>query len=266
MRGRGTDPEELRRSSREGPRTETRRACADCQERLGSPKRMAKMGGTLFVGIRRRDGTEYISERWTNLLPFLFSNPRFWEDGEEVDEYIKMGLENFPPANRISPSTYGVTLIDFQTKRVLNRQDYCGVGQTVCSFVDAELAQNVQDLIDLGWVVRYEISRHTPLGATQEQFNSIVDDDQLHPDEVTAFQVHLRTLLIPGPFDKDGWVSHRRFEPGLVTIQWVAEGWVFDDRGNEQGEVKRSWPRILAFLKENGWRSEACTQEEVDAV
>ncbi len=234
------------------------------------------MGGALALAIRRLNGTEYISERWTNPLPHWLSNPGFWDDGTVVDEYIKAGLDQFKPVDRVFPDEYGTVLIDFVSKRVFSRQDYCGIGQTVCAAVDKEDAAHLLEIIKRGWVTKYEVSRHGDLRReeTEEEHAKRVADDQLHPDEVEAFHAHLTKLLGGDPRDRDGWTSHKPFNAGMVILHWQVPGWTFDDgklRDPQTGQLVEGserawqcWSEVQAFVKETGWKSGVWSQEEVD--
>lgn len=234
------------------------------------------MGGRVVVAIRRQNGTEYISGRWTNPLPHWLSNPKFWEDGEVVDDYIKAGLANNTPEDRVCPEEYGVVIIDFQTKRVLSRQDYCGIGETNCTFLDSEGATNLLRMIEEGRVTRYDVFRHAPFDAPEEVRERLHADHTLHPDEVEAFHVAIKRIATgPNPEDGDGYTGCKHFEPGMIVVEWTVPGWTFDDgktRDPATGKITRvsgrawkCWSEVEAFIKETGWKSPCWTQAEVDA-
>lgn len=211
-----------------------------------------RMGGSIAVGIRKQDGTEYIGRRWTNPLPGWLSDPAFWEGNEVVDKYIDNvteDSEDFGTLECIKPESYGIVLIDFQTKRVLNRQGYCGVGSRTCAFIDADDAKHLLDMIERGWVTKYEVWRRGDR-----------TDNELHPDEVQAFHTHLRALSGEPPEEK--WVSVKHFEPGMMIVHWQVPEWKFD---NEGPEAQQCWSQVQAFVKETGWKTPCVTQEEVDA-
>jgi hypothetical protein len=95
------------------------------------------MGGTVFVGIRRGDGSEHLYECWTNSIPWWFANPDFVTDGSGVDEFIRLAEERVASGESIytkrhhsvTYSEYGVILIDFIEKKILSCQGYCTPGQ-----------------------------------------------------------------------------------------------------------------------------------------
>jgi len=221
------------------------------------------MGGALAIAIRRTNGTEYISERWTNPLPHWLSNPAFWDDGVVVDEYIKNGLENYTPVDRVFPSEYGTVVIDFQTKRVFSRQDYCGVDNLTCAIgcMDAEDAEHVLKMIELDWVTRYQVVRHAPHDASEAERETALNDQDLHPDEVELFHKFLRVR------------TANDFKPGMVILHFKVPGWTVDD-GKTRDANGRSicsfrawqvWSEVEGAIKEMGWKSPCWTQAEVDA-
>lgn len=232
------------------------------------------MGGRLTVAIRRGNGTEYISGRWTNPLPHWLSNPKFWDDGTVVDDYIKAGLENNTPTDRVFPEEYGVVVIDFQTKRVFSRQDYCGIGHTNTTFLDAEGAANLLTIIEEGRVTRYDVFRHAPFDAPEDVREALHADHTLHPDEVEEFHAQVRRIATgPNPEDGDGYTGCKHFKPGMIVVEWSVPGWTFDDgKRYREGKVVncaprawKCWSEVEAFIKETGWKSPCWTQTEVDA-
>lgn len=231
------------------------------------------MGGRLAVAIRRGNGTEYISGRWTNPLPGWLSNPKFWEDGEVVDEYIKSGLANNTPVDRVFPDEYGVVIIDFQTKRVFSRQDYCGIGETNCTFLNSEGAQDLLNMIKEGRVTRYEVFRHAAHDAPEDVREALHADHDLHPDEVEKFHEQVRRIATgPNPEDGKNYTGSKHFEPGMIVVEWTVPGWTFEDgkryrEGKTVGCSPRAWQvwsEVEAFIREAGWKSGCWTQTEVD--
>ena len=221
------------------------------------------MGGALAVAIRRKNGEEYISERWTNPLPHWMVNPLFWSGGKVIDEYIT-SEDNWKPVKRVFPSEYGTVLFDFKTKKVFSRQDYCGIGQYVCSDPDQKEARHLLAIIQRGWVTEYEVFRYP---------SDSKDKQTLHPDEVEGFHKYLTMFAKGGSTDPDlgKWLRGYHFKPGMVTMRWDVPGWTFE-RGNIDSKGKRQctprayrcWSDVRAFMVENGWRSKSWSQEEVD--
>jgi len=95
------------------------------------------MGGAVFVGIRRRNGTEHLYERWTNNMPWYFADAEFIEDGPGVDEFVRYADELNESGESlytkkhqaVTYSEYGVILIDHQTKKIMSCQGYAKPGQ-----------------------------------------------------------------------------------------------------------------------------------------
>ena len=232
------------------------------------------MGGRLAIAIRRQNGTEYISGRWTNPLPHWLSNPGFWDDGPVVDEYIKAGLANNVPTDRVFPEEYGVVIIDFVTKRVFSRQDYCGIGETNCTFINSEGAADLLRIIEEGRVTRYEVFRHAPHDAPDDVREALLADQTLHADEVEEFHAQLRRIETgPNPEDGNGYTGSKHFKPGMIVVEWTVPGWTFDDGKirdatgkitDVEGRASQCWSQVQAFIKETGWKAACWSQEEVD--
>jgi hypothetical protein len=227
------------------------------------------MGGRLAIAIRRGNGTEYISGRWTNPLPHWLSNPKFWDDGPVVDEYIKSGLENNTPEDRVGPEEYGVVIIDFQTKRVFSRQDYCGIGDFTCGQIAGEDCENVLTLIELGWVTKYEVWRNWK---DEDDREAAMADRFLHEDEIPKFHEMLRANV--KPLIQHGSRRLARFDPGMVIVHFTVPGWTFDDgvprdekgdRVNSSVRAWHCWSEVEAFIKATGWKSPCWTTAEVKA-
>ena len=100
------------------------------------------MGGTVFVGIRRRDETEHLYECWTNSMPRWFADPEFLYDGPGVAEFIRLAEERLAAGGSIYTarhdgvtfSEYGVILIDHVAKKILSCQGYTRVGRMRASW------------------------------------------------------------------------------------------------------------------------------------
>jgi hypothetical protein len=229
------------------------------------------MGGHLAIGIRRANGTEYISQRHTNPLPHWLVDPEFWSDGAVVDEYIKSGLSEYTPVGRIFPDEYGVVLIDFVTKRIFSRQDYCGILDFNCSGTHGDDARHVLAIIERGWVKRYEVWRHWDNDAERD---AKLADRDLHPDEVDAFIAIMRANAESPTDYEDVRTWPKRFEPGMVSVEFVVPGWTVDDGKprDANGMVTNCsfrawqvWSEVEAFVKETGWKAPCWSQAEVDA-
>lgn len=218
------------------------------------------MGGSITVAIRRTDGTEYVSRRWTNPLPSQLADPAFWDDGAAVDEYIKAGLENNVPFSKIRPTEYGIVLIDFQTKKVLSCNGYSSPGRFTTAFVDQEDAKHVLTMIEKGWVKRYDCFRKERELAPPES--------DLVGKEIEQFHAHLRQVAgaeeQPNPLDAitgiGGWKSVKNFDLGMVVVHYQPPGWaIYNHPSQNSGPY---WELVRAFLEELNWKTPAWTTAE----
>ena len=65
------------------------------------------MGGSIFVGVRTRDGVEHLGISWTNWLPRLFADPTFYSEGAALKELLDYWKEEQGRAEvrkKIAPS------------------------------------------------------------------------------------------------------------------------------------------------------------------
>lgn len=162
------------------------------------------MGGTVFVGIRRGDGTEHLYERWTNNMPWYFADAEFINDGSGVDEFIRYGDELHASGESIytkrhhavTYSEYGVILIDHVTKKILSCQGYAKPGQMSvywhdgrCSTAPAEDAELITKLHKAGRFKKF-INMRThedlPEDETQNLLKMLAESTDGHlPDDVS---------------------------------------------------------------------------------
>jgi len=138
------------------------------------------MGGAVFLGIRRSDGTEHLYETWTNSIPCWFVDPEFINDGASVDEFVAIAEETIASGNAlftkrhksVTYSEYGVILIDHVAKKILSCQGYTRPGRLLARWHDgtdthlpADTAAMILKLNDAGRLNK--ITRDT-LGGGEE--------------------------------------------------------------------------------------------------
>lgn len=105
-------------------------------------RREQVMGGAIFLGIRRTSGEEVLYETWTNIIPWLFADSSFIEDGEGVDEFTSKAEGIIASGNNIytrhhnsiTYSEYGVVLVDHPNKVILSYQGYCKIGRLIADW------------------------------------------------------------------------------------------------------------------------------------
>lgn len=90
------------------------------------------MGGAITVVYRRPTGEVISRIKWTNYLPSLFTDVRFFAKNDEwLMEYMNEGNdfhENTPEAFSqmpIAPSEYGIVVIDFIKDLIISWNHYC---------------------------------------------------------------------------------------------------------------------------------------------
>ena len=104
------------------------------------------MGGSVFIGIRKRNGEIYMAERWTNPTPYWFNDPDFYNPNEiTLNEYINLAKEP-RLQTEIHPSSYGVILYDAPSGKLLSRQGYTTIGTLHVSLNDIDKLKIVDRL------------------------------------------------------------------------------------------------------------------------
>jgi hypothetical protein len=108
------------------------------------------MGGNVGIIIKKATGEQIAQDRWTNIMPYQFSQvelydgePEVWYEGFSKQwEVMKKDYEknkdtgNFTenmtsvyfPHENACPSEYGLIAVDFGKKKIYSSQDYCGIG------------------------------------------------------------------------------------------------------------------------------------------
>lgn len=202
------------------------------------------MGGSLCVGIRRLDGSEYIAERWTNSIPYWCANPRFWEDGQVVDRYIAEAADDSPPLKIITPSEYGVIFFDHIQKKVYSRQDYTAIGRAYCWANNNPYAEHLVLLRKTNWITKY-IKPEVGLEA-KPPF-----EHEATPEEQEAFWKVTEAHALNPKVDTGGQSMQVFFEPS---------GWTIDDNNNRGAYI---WSEVRKWLRDNKWKSPAWSLKRV---
>lgn len=108
------------------------------------------MGGTIRVIVRENEDKVHNMYRWTNTFPDFVNSPKLYnEDKDHLSKYMESWLDMkedydkncdsgdyefymtpsyFPNDNNISPSGYGILIIDYVTKKIISCQGYAKVG------------------------------------------------------------------------------------------------------------------------------------------
>ena len=206
------------------------------------------MGGSVFVGIRRKDGTEVLMERWTNPLPDLFTNPGFVDDGAVIDEYLSHNATTAYGGVRksVTYSSYGVILVDFVTNKILSRQGYCSLGEINVYFDGA----TGEDLLHKDAVQKIQALHKAGRKLTflREWVTPFAEEQQAHI---------LETCLA----SKDG--RFRSTDPSLADNSGGRPKIDFSVRvdlsplavDHKNTEARRCPKDVRAFLSDNGWKA-----------
>jgi len=180
------------------------------------------MGGSVLIGIRRRNGEVYLSERWTNPTPYWFNDPDFYNEDEKlVQEYLDG--EDSKPQTTINPSEYGVILVDLIKGRVLSRQNYTFIGGITLNTTDSEKMELVLKLQERGLVTKVEIwvsggGEKQLDAAAQERFFQMLKDPKLE-DRSDMYDV---SFQIPG-VEMNHLVGVRGSDCWDDVLKWVTE-------------------------------------------
>lgn len=199
------------------------------------------MGGSVFMGIKRGDGSEHLWEMWTNSVPYWFARADFVDDGAGIDEFLaqreqvlvdKSGL--YTRRHRsVTYSEYGVILIDFAStpKRILSCQGYTHAGRMILSGIDVDEAKAVLALQAHGRLGRVSYARGGP------QY-----DRGLKPDVLDLLLADCAAVAAGAQCAHDWYVNvYTRLDDFDVYHSVSSPS---DDRGLAT--------RVRAFL-ENGW-------------
>lgn len=201
------------------------------------------MGGSVFIGIRRGDGSEHLWEMWTNNVPYWFARADFVEDGAGVDKFLgqreQVLVDKSGPYTRrhrsVTYSEYGVILIDFAStpKRILSCQGYTHAGRLILSGIDADAAKAVLML-----------QTHGRLGRVSYASGGPRYDSDLKPDVRALLLADCEAVVAGTRCTYDWYVRvHTRLDDFDAYHSISSPR---DDRGLAA--------RVRAFL-ENGWRA-----------
>lgn len=213
------------------------------------------MGGSVFIGIRRRNGEIYMGQRWTNPTSWWFNHPEMYDaDEKRLLEYINL-QEEPTPRTEIEPSEYGVILYDALKGRLLSRQCYTGLGKyLIASSCNAEDLEVVRLLRDRKLVQEIQVWPHQPAcswGIKKGKPAQVVMD----PEQMPRFWA----LLFSGQE-----YPLRRLngaDAGMFDLHWKIEGLEVDHKGGTHGY--HYWPEVMAWVEECGWNVPIWSKERV---
>lgn len=227
------------------------------------------MGGHVFVGIRKRNGTIYRAERWTNPTSWWFNNPAFYDADEKVlDEYINL-QEKPQPQTEIHPSEYGVILYDAFNGKLLSRQDYCGIGHMMVDLYDEEKMELTLEHRKRGHITGlhvYPTNYDVDIDAWETSFWG---PKPAKPGPIVADKEKLSYFfeIVEGALKAEA-EGNRRFamdlpenQKSMFDIIWEIEGIEVDDLAGERGYYH--WPKVVQWVSDQGWACPIWSQEKV---
>jgi len=152
----------------------------------GTSRRL-NVGGAAALGIRHSDGTIFMAEVWTNILPWLLVGRNFLNEGEDMGDFqAKAKPTNSWPESRKVPnrliySEYGVILVDCREKVIFSRQDYCHPGEVP---IGLDLIQGdyeeINQYISQGWPFQFVHETWDPdIGLVQTPFTKELHDQTM---------------------------------------------------------------------------------------
>lgn len=184
------------------------------------------MGGQICVGVRRSDGREYWTSRWTNPQQWIMTEPSFQEEGERLEKYLSDELfaDGDSPDLLEAPDPvpeYGYILVDFKTKQIFSRNKYTSFGRLLILAGDG--IEHAKLLQDLGWVTK--VMKHRFHSEREE------GEDVFQP---SSFEEMVDCL----ENEKDG----------MFEVWWEGILKVVSHEGDD-----RLYGEALVWARENGW-------------
>lgn len=215
------------------------------------------MGGAIMVGIRRSDGREQCSIRWTNAMPNWLADTSFQDEGSALEEFWNRGKSRAQLKDRldydlvvpyIARSEYGLILIDFERRMVLSRNGYASpcalnVATFNTSFLNEQvplvLALRAAGRIRALYAASYEDERKRFSKQQTERYFSELE--RLASDRERAIRsLGARSVL------------HSDFT--LVCIAYSFPlGWlIFNGDGPPR---RQAWTRVKEWVRDYGWQT-----------
>lgn len=182
------------------------------------------MGGQICVGVRRSDGREYWTERWTNPQQWYITEPTFQTEGERLEVYLSdktFAREDGPKLldGPLAFPEYGYILVDFKTKQIFSRNKYTHYGRLIV--MDLQDLEHVQAMQDLGWI--REVKRY------------VFHDERKDGD-----------IMQPSTFEE--MVAQVKKGRGMFEVWWEGILKVVSHEGDDH-----PYEEALTWARENGW-------------
>jgi hypothetical protein len=147
------------------------------------------MGGAVAVTVRFSADEQYRME-WGTRGINLFKHPGFlMQDAQHLDA-CRARWVNPELAGSLSPSGYGLVVVDFVTKRIISFQNFTSVDTVhlVMSAQDPELSEEVKTLAENGFITQVVAWRHEERGDKTRLLVPISDYGPVPVDAVVKAQ------------------------------------------------------------------------------
>lgn len=97
------------------------------------------MGGSISVVIRKSDGFTHKLTGWTNVMPYITNTPYILDENHpNFVEFIE-DYEQEDDHNRLSPYGYGLIVIDYKTKNILQFDSYYTIGEIFWASIENDI-------------------------------------------------------------------------------------------------------------------------------
>jgi hypothetical protein len=227
------------------------------------------MGGEVFVGIRTEDGSEHLSLRWTNLIPWVFAQPSFYEEPYALrQDFIEAATpeHSWPQSVKVTSiekSEYGVILVDFKNKEVLSRQDYTRIGGiSGTHLLDEDWAGLAKQLREAGWVscIADHVRRDTPMSKEAQErlwasMGNLTYRTLRAPDgRLQRLHAVLSEPLFNNKYLEGVW-RYIGYLPPSPMVLFCPPGWAIDHKVDRPTRSEKTWREIQEWLRAFEWTS-----------
>lgn len=214
------------------------------------------MGGSIFVGVRARDGVEHLGISWTNWLPRLFADPTFYEEGDafrELMDYWNNEEGRGERRKRIAPSEYGAVLVDLATASGERPQMWtCNGYSSFGNYLYSIGATNEPRCDELAARL---LDRKQYAAIRWDYFKHFDDAGDPTPEQLAQFRDAIARCLRGEPYRRGPLLATSGSFPTIV-IETV--GALIDcERVAEDDRAKAK--KMNAWLARRGWKSPSAT-------
>lgn len=237
------------------------------------------MGGAVRVIVRKEDGKVFPMTRWTNNLPYVVQNPKFFFDKEWIDDYVERRLEtdyHNESFKLLQPDGYGIVVLDFVKKKILSSQGYTNFKDFNVSGLSLDKNRDEKDWSSYASASKFremgylEVERYTYDNKTYEKLSSVIDnnitiDEIIKKDEdrfgaiKSKFSNKSVSYNINIDYKKLGWELYDYDDDGLGLIE------VFKHMYNDGFEFTKE--DLDGYQEQISEKADYCeTDEEVEEL